>query len=160
MKAVTYRPIGVIHTPFKDREGMPIQATGATGIRGFIKIKTEYVGGLKDLEEFSHVILIYDFHLSKDYSLNVTPFLDDQPHGVFATRAPKRPNSIGLSIVKLNKIKGDVLDIENVDMVDGTLLLDIKPYVPEFDVQKDVKTGWLAKADKQIKGKKSDRRFT
>lgn len=139
---------------------MPIQATGATGIRGFIKIKTEYVGGLKDLEEFSHVILIYDFHLSKDYSLNVTPFLDDQPHGVFATRAPKRPNSIGLSIVKLNKIKGDVLDIENVDMVDGTLLLDIKPYVPEFDVQKDVKTGWLAKADKQIKGKKSDRRFT
>jgi tRNA-Thr(GGU) m(6)t(6)A37 methyltransferase TsaA len=160
MKAVTYRPIGVIHTPFKDREGMPIQATGATGIRGFIKIKTEYVGGLKDLEEFSHVILIYDFHLSKDYSLTVTPFLDDQPHGVFATRAPKRPNSIGLSIVKLNKIKGDVLDIENVDMVDGTLLLDIKPYVPEFDVQKDVKTGWLAKADKQIKGKKSDRRFT
>ncbi len=160
MNAITYRPIGIIHSPFKDREGMPIQPSGATGIRGAVKIKTEYVDGLKDLEGFSHVILIYHFHLSKEYSLTVTPFLDDQPHGVFATRAPKRPNSIGLSVVKLNKIKGDVLDIENVDIVDGTPLLDIKPYVPEFDVQKEVKTGWLAKAEKQIKEKKSDKRFT
>jgi len=138
---------------------MPIQSSGATGVRGTVKIMPEYVDGLKDLEGFSHVILIYHFHLSKEYSLTVTPFLDDQPHGVFATRAPKRPNSIGLSVVKLNKIKGEFLDIENVDIIDGTPLLDIKPYVPEFDVQKDVKTGWLAKAEKQVKGKKSDKRF-
>lgn len=139
---------------------MPIQPSGATGIRGTVKMYPEFVGGLKDLEGFSHVILIYHFHLSSDYALTVIPFLDDQPRGVFATRAPRRPNSIGLSVVKLNRIKGDVLDIEHVDMIDGTPLLDIKPYVPEFDAEKDVKTGWLYKAEKQVKKKKSDKRFT
>lgn len=139
---------------------MPIQPSGATGIRGTIKMHPEFLGGLKDLEGFSHVILIYHFHLSADYALTVIPFLDDQPRGVFATRAPKRPNSLGLSVVKLNRITGDVLYIENVDMIDGTPLLDIKPYIPEFDAAKDVKTGWLYKVEKQVKKKKSDKRFT
>ena len=159
MKKITFRPIGIIQTPFKDKKGMPIQPAGAKGIRGTINIRTEYTDGLKDLEGFSHIILIYHFHLSKDYSLIVTPFLEDQPRGVFATRAPKRPNSIGLSIVKLNAVKGNVLDIENVDIIDKTPLLDIKPYVPEFDAQVEVETGWLAKAAKQIKQTKSDKRF-
>ncbi len=159
MNPITYRPIGSIRTPFKKQAGMPIQPSGAKGVRGTIKIKKDYIGGLKDLEGFSHLVLIYHFHLSKEYDLMVTPFLDDQPRGVFATRAPRRPNSIGLSIVKLNAVEGDILEIENVDIVDGTPLLDIKPYVPEFDAQTEVKTGWLAEVDEQVKQAKSDNRF-
>jgi tRNA-Thr(GGU) m(6)t(6)A37 methyltransferase TsaA len=138
---------------------MPIQPSGAQGVRGTIKIKKDYIGGLKDLEGFSHIILIYHFHLSQGYSLNVTPFLDSQPRGVFATRAPRRPNSIGFSIVKLNAVEGDILEIENVDIIDGTPLLDIKPYVPEFDARTEVKTGWLAEVEEQAKQAKSDNRF-
>ncbi len=111
------------------------------------------------MEGFSHLVLIYHFHLSKEYDLMVTPFLDDQPRGVFATRGPRRPNSIGFSIVKLNAVEGDILEIENVDIVDGTPLLDIKPYVPEFDAQTEVKTGWLAEVKEQVKQVKSDNRF-
>ena len=159
MENITYRPIGIIRTPFKQKEGMPIQPSGARGVRGTIEINEDYIEGLKDLEGFSHVILIYHFHLSKGYDLIVTPFLDDQDRGVFATRAPKRPNSIGLSIVKLNAVKENILEIENVDIVDGTPLLDIKPYVPEFDAQTEVQVGWLAKAGKRAKESKSDDRF-
>jgi len=159
MDDITYRPIGIIRTPFKHKEGMPIQPSGARGVKGIIEINEEYIEGLKDLEGFSHVILIYHFHLSRGYDLIVTPFLDDQARGVFATRAPKRPNSIGLSIVKLNAAKGGVIEIENVDIVDGTPLLDLKPYVPEFDAQAEVKVGWLAKAGQRAKESKSDDRF-
>ncbi len=159
MNNITYRPIGNIRTPFKKQAGMPIQPSGAQGVRGTIKIKKDYIGGLKDLEGFSHLVLIYHFHLSKEYDLIVTPFLDDQPRGVFATRAPRRPNSIGFSIVKLNAVEGDILEIENVDIVDGTPLLDIKPYVSAFDAQTEVKTGWLAEVDEQVKQAKSDNRF-
>ncbi len=160
MNSITYRPIGIISTPFKNKAGMPIQPSGAIGVRGTVKISADYIAGLKDLEGFSHIILIYHFHLSKDYSLIVTPFLDDQAHGVFATRAPERPNSIGLSVVKLNAVKGDNLDIENVDIIDGTPLLDIKPYVPKFDAQVKVETGWLGKVEKRVQKTKSDLRFT
>jgi tRNA-Thr(GGU) m(6)t(6)A37 methyltransferase TsaA len=159
MENIKYRPIGTIRTPFKKQEGMPIQPSGAQGVRGTVKIKKDYIGGLKDLEGFSHIILIYHFHLSQGYSLNVIPFLDDQPRGVFATRAPRRPNSIGLSVVKLNAVEEDTLKIENVDIIDGTPLLDIKPYVPEFDAQTEIKTGWLAEVKKQAKQVKSDNRF-
>jgi tRNA-Thr(GGU) m(6)t(6)A37 methyltransferase TsaA len=160
MEAITYRPIGIIKTPFKTKDGMPIQPSGAKGVRGTINVLEDYIEGLKDLEGFSHVILIYHYHLSKGYDLIVTPFLDDQNRGVFATRAPKRPNSIGLSIVKLNAIKENILEIENVDIIDGTPLLDIKPYVPKFDAQTEVMTGWLGKREKQVQQKKSDDRFT
>jgi tRNA-Thr(GGU) m(6)t(6)A37 methyltransferase TsaA len=138
---------------------MPIQPAGAKGIEGSIEIIPEYVIGLQDLEGFSHIILIYHFHLSKDYSLKVKPFLDDKPRGVFATRAPKRPNPIGISVVRLRKIVGNILHIEDVDIVDGTPLLDIKPYVPEFDVHKIVQTGWLSKKAAKAKIKKADERF-
>jgi tRNA-Thr(GGU) m(6)t(6)A37 methyltransferase TsaA len=159
MENIKYRPIGTIRTPFKKQEGMPIQPSGAQGVRGTVKIKKDYIGGLKDLEGFSHIILIYHFHLSQGYSLNVIPFLDDQPRGVFATRAPRRPNSIGLSVVKLNAVEEDTLKIENVDIIDGTPLLDIKPYVPEFDAQTEITTGWLAEVKKQAGKVKSDNRF-
>ncbi|NQT68151.1 MAG: tRNA (N6-threonylcarbamoyladenosine(37)-N6)-methyltransferase TrmO [Desulfobacteraceae bacterium] len=159
MNDITYRPIGNIRTPFKKQEGMPIQPSGAKGVRGTIKLNKDYIGGQKDLEGFSHIILIYHFHLSQGYSMHVTPFLDDQPRGVFATRAPRRPNAVGLSVVKLNGVEEDILEIENVDMIDGTPLLDIKPYVPEFDAQTEVKTGWLAEVKGQAKQVKSDNRF-
>jgi tRNA-Thr(GGU) m(6)t(6)A37 methyltransferase TsaA len=146
---IRYKPIGVIHSPFKDVQGMPIQPTGAMGIAGTIEIEPEYCDGLKDIEGFSHIVLIYHFHLSDGYSLLVKPFMDDSLRGVFSTRAPRRPNPVGISIVRLVKVEGSMLHIENVDIVDGTPLLDIKPYVPEFDVQKNVRIGWLSdKADK------------
>jgi tRNA-Thr(GGU) m(6)t(6)A37 methyltransferase TsaA len=146
---IRYKPIGVIHSPFKDVQGMPIQPTGAMGIAGTIEIEPGYCDGLKDIEGFSHIVLIYHFHLSDGYSLLVKPFMDDSLRGVFSTRAPRRPNPVGISIVRLVKVEGSTLHIENVDIVDGTPLLDIKPYVPEFDVQKNVRIGWLSdKADK------------
>jgi len=159
MTPIRYKPIGVIQSPFKTRAGMPIQPAGAEGVRGSIKIDPDYLEGLKDLEGFSHLILIYHFHLSADFKLSVVPFLDDTPRGVFATRAPNRPNPIGLSVVKLNRIEDDTLYIENVDIIDGTPLLDIKPYVPAFDVFKYTKIGWLTAKEKAVPKKKSDNRF-
>ena len=159
MEEIKYKPIGLIHSPFKDPKGMPIQPAGAKGIAGTIEIDTEYADGLRDLEEFSHIILLYHFHLSNGYSLVVKPFMDDASHGVFSTRAPRRPNSIGLSVVKLAKIEGFTLYIEDVDVVDGTPLLDIKPYVPEFDVTKVERIGWLSTKADRVHEVKADERF-
>ena len=159
MEEIIYRPIGIIHSKYKDSEGTPIQTTGARGVGGTAEILPECAEGLKDLDGFSHIILIYHFHLSKGYSLTVKPFLDDTPRGVFATRAPKRPNAIGMSVVRLVKIEGCTLYIENVDIVDSTPLLDIKPYVPEFDSKAAGRIGWLAgKAEKAVQTR-ADKRF-
>ena len=159
MKKISYQPIGIIHSPFKNIKGMPIQSAGAKGIKGTIELGHEFAAGLKDLEGFSHIILLYHFHLSQSYSLRVKPFLDEALHGVFATRAPRRPNSIGLSIVKLLGIEGRTLHIAEVDIVDGTPLLDIKPYVPEFDVKRAKRIGWLAKSVGRVYEAKADERF-
>lgn len=156
---ISYRPTGIIHSPFTDIEGMPIQPTGASGIRGTVEVFPEFTGGLKDLAGFSHIILLYHFHQVQEAKLVVTPFMDSQPRGVFATRAPKRPNSIGLSIVKLLSIEQNILHIENVDILDGTPLLDIKPYVPEFDQPPADRVGWLEQAKGKVLGKRSDDRF-
>jgi tRNA-Thr(GGU) m(6)t(6)A37 methyltransferase TsaA len=156
---ITYRPIGVIHSPHKETEGMPIQPTGAKGIRGTVEVKERYADGLRDLGGFEYIILIYHFHRSQGYSLEVKPFLDDSLRGVFSTRAPKRPNAIGMSIVRLLKVEGCTLLIEDLDILDGTPLLDIKPYVPAFDARKTKAIGWLSqKAVKAVK-KKADGRF-
>jgi tRNA-Thr(GGU) m(6)t(6)A37 methyltransferase TsaA len=154
-----YRSIGIIHSPFKTTKGMPIQPGGAEAIRGTIRIYPEYVEGLKDLDGFSHIILLYHFHLNRDSKLMVIPFMDSRPHGVFSTRAPSRPNPVGLSVVMLRKIEGNILEIENVDIVDQTPLLDIKPYVPEFDHYPADRIGWLKEARGMVKDKKSDDRF-
>ena len=159
MKKISYQPIGIIHSPFKNIKGMPIQSAGAKGDKGTIELHPEYAAGLKDLEGFSHIILLYHFHLSKGYSLRVKPFLDKAMHGVFATRAPRRPNPIGLSVVKLLGIEGRTLHIEEVDIVDGTPLLDIKPYVPEFDVKRAKRIGWLSKTVGRVYVTKADERF-
>lgn len=156
---IIYKPIGIIHSPFKDIEGMPIQPSGGKGIDGTIEINQEYIDGLKDIEGFSHIILIYHFHMSKGYSLHVKPFMDDTLRGVFATRSPKRPNPIGMSVVKLKKIENFTIYIENIDILDGTPLLDIKPYVPEFDPLEKLKIGWLSQNINKVYNVKSDDRF-
>ncbi|MBP1726393.1 MAG: hypothetical protein H6Q51_1691 [Deltaproteobacteria bacterium] len=159
MGEICYRPIGTIHSPFAEVKGVPIQPTGAVGVRGTIEVAPEFAEGLKDLEGFSHILLLYHFHLSKGYSLVVTPFLDDTPRGVFATRAPRRPNCIGLSAVRLISVDGCRLTIEDVDIVDGTPLLDIKPYVPRFDAREVDRIGWLEGKTDQVSETKADGRF-
>ena len=159
MEEIICRPIGIIRSPYKETEGTPIQTTGAKGVGGTAEIVSECAEGLRDLEGFSHIILIYHFHLSRGYSLTVKPFLDDTPRGVFATRAPKRPNAIGISVVRLVKIEGTTLYIEDVDIVDSTPLLDIKPYVPEFDAKEAERTGWLAGRAEKAAETDADERF-
>ncbi|OGR58166.1 MAG: tRNA (N6-threonylcarbamoyladenosine(37)-N6)-methyltransferase TrmO [Desulfobacula sp. RIFOXYB2_FULL_45_6] len=155
----TITPIGIIHTPFENLEGMPIQPSGAADIMGTIVVNKEYEEGLKDIEGFSHLILLYRFHRSKGYDLLVKPFLDDEKRGLFATRAPRRPNPIGLSIVRLVERKGNVLTIQGIDVLNGTPLLDIKPYVPGFDIKEVTAVGWLEKNQDKAKTLKSDDRF-
>jgi tRNA-Thr(GGU) m(6)t(6)A37 methyltransferase TsaA len=148
MNQIIFKSIGIIHSPFTQIEGTPIQPSAASGIKGNIVINEEYVDGLSDLDGFSHIYLLYHLHLSKSFNLKVKPFLDDQQSGVFSTRAPNRPNPIGLSVVKLIKIDYNTIQIENVDIVDGTTLIDIKPYIHEMNAIKNNKIGWLAKHSK------------
>ncbi len=159
MKVVRYKPIGVIHSPFKEPKGAPIQPSAACGAEGTIELHEEFAAGLKDLEGFSHIILLYHFHLAKGFSLTVKPFLDDTPRGIFAVRAPARPNPIGVSVVRLMRIEGSRLHVVDVDIVDGTPLLDIKPYVPDFDAEEAVRIGWLEGKSKRASGTRSDERF-
>ncbi len=134
-------PIGVIITPFTEGDEIPIQPTFSQAI-GEVNVYPEYAAGLQDIEGFSHVILLYALHRSSGYSLLVKPFLDRQSRGVFATRHPRRPNPIGLSVVRLLGRRGATLDVEGIDVLDGTPLLDIKPYVPDFDLKPDARAGW------------------
>ena len=139
------KPIGVIHTPFTDISLVPIQSSRSTAL-GEIELFPEYQAGLESIDELSHLILIYVFHAALNSTeLMVKPFLDDQLHGVFATRFYCRPNPIGLSVVRLIQRDGLRLKVQAVDMLDGTPLLDIKPYVPEFDVHAADKLGWYAR---------------
>jgi tRNA (adenine37-N6)-methyltransferase len=159
-REIVYKPIGTIRTSFQNVEGMPIQPLGAEGTKGSVELFPEYTEGLHDIEGYSHLILIYHFHLSKGASLLVKPFLDDKLRGVFATRAPKRPNSIGFSVVRLTSVNQNRLEIEDADIVDGTPLLDIKPFVSDFDNRYDTKTGWMTGKQLQARAKRSDERFS
>ena len=145
---LTFEPIGVIHSPFDEVAGMPIQPGRARGIEGTVEVLTPYEEGLQDLDGFSHIILLYHFHRSEGYGLRVVPFLDTESRGLFATRAPRRPNPIGLSVVRLSRVEGRTLSILDVVVLDGTPLLDIKPYVPDFDAPGQVRIGWIAQARK------------
>jgi tRNA-Thr(GGU) m(6)t(6)A37 methyltransferase TsaA len=156
---IEYQQIGVIHSPFNEPEGTPIQSTGAVGVTGTVEIFPEFAQGLRDLDGFSHIILLYHFHRSEGFSLLVTPFMDSVQRGVFATRAPKRPNHIGLSVVRLNKLHHQMLHIENVDILDGTPLLDVKPYVSEFDHYSTARIGWIEQSNSDVRKTRADRRF-
>ena len=144
---ITLKPVGVIHSPFTEKTQTPIQPTRSQAT-GWVEVYPEYTDGLQDLEGQSHIFLLYAFHKSEGYALRVRPFLDDQEHGIFATRYPCRPNPLGLSVVRLVARRKNVLEIAGVDVLDGTPLLDIKPYVPDFDTPQDVRVGWYATRSK------------
>ncbi|MEA3558896.1 MAG: tRNA (N6-threonylcarbamoyladenosine(37)-N6)-methyltransferase TrmO [Candidatus Thermoplasmatota archaeon] len=165
MDNIVFKPIGVIRTPFKEPKGVPIQPSAGKGIKGSIEIFDEYKAGLKGLDGFSHIVLLFHLHLHDDFSLEVVPFLDNRKTGVFSTRAPRRPNAIGLSVTRLIDIRENILTIEDIDIVDGTPLLDIKPYIPS-DRDEEMKLGWVKgkiqgfdtmKADGRFLNEKSDR---
>ena len=143
---IEFCPIGIIHSPYTEPAGVPIQGVFAGGATGTVEVFTEFAEGLTDLEGFSHIILLYHFHLVQGYLLVCRPFLDVCDHGIFATRAPRRPNPLGMSVVELLGREGCILTIGGIDIVDGTPLLDIKPYVPDFDVRQNTKTGWYEHA--------------
>jgi tRNA (adenine37-N6)-methyltransferase len=160
LSVFTYKSIGVVHSPFKEPKNVPIQAVASKGTAGTLEIYPEYAEGLQDLDGFSHLILIYHFHLIKsDCSLLVKPFLDDQLHGVFSTRSPARPNKIGISLVSLTKIEKNILHIQDIDIIDGTPLIDIKPFVPEFDCRKTTRIGWFSGKIGKLGTTKDDGRF-
>ncbi len=146
---IEYSPIGIVHSPFTEQKGTPIQPSKAKGARGTVEVFPEYAEALTDLDGFSHIYLLCHLHRSEGFKLKVVPYLDTVPRGLFATRAPRRPNPIGLSLVDLIGIEGNVLTVKNIDMLDGTPVLDIKPYVDQFDERREVRTGWLARARAQ-----------
>lgn len=160
MESIIYRPIGVIRSPFKEPRGTPIQPPAAADVEGTVEVFPEYVEGLKDLDGFSHIILLYHFHLSKKSPLRVKPYMDDEAHGVFAMRGPSRPNPIGLSIVRLKEVEGPLLRVRDLDIVDGTPVLDIKPYVPQFDARDAERIGWLGGQVHKLPRTQDDGRFT
>ncbi|MBD3389285.1 MAG: tRNA (N6-threonylcarbamoyladenosine(37)-N6)-methyltransferase TrmO [Candidatus Altiarchaeales archaeon] len=158
MREVKLKPIGVIHTPYKNKEGIPIQGGLHEDSKGTVEVFKEYSEGLLSLEGFSHIMTLYVFHKSSGYNLKQKPFLDDMEHGVFSIRSPRRPNPIGVTIVRLDRVEDNILHVSGVDMVDETPLLDIKPHVPEFDTPERARIGWL---QGKIKGKHlSDSRFS
>ena len=156
---VVYEPIGVIHSPFKTRQDMPIQPSGGKNIEAVAILRPELEEALSDVDGFSHVYLIYHMHKSRGYSPKVVPFLDTERRGLFATRAPRRPNPIGISVVRVERVEGNKIHFRDVDMLDGTPLLDIKPCVREFDSRQKMRTGWLEGKSGRARGHRSDDRF-
>ena len=150
MDNIELKPIGIIHSPYTNRKRMPIQPSFSCET-GEVEVFSEYEPGLKDIEGFSHIILLYHFNKSEGYNLHVTPYLDENLRGVFATRAPLRPNPIELSILKLIERNSNILKVGGIDILDKTPLLDIKPYVPEFDRRENVWSGWLVGKIKNYK---------
>lgn len=159
MGEIRYRPIGTINSEFKEPVGVPIQAAVAKRHKARVVVLPEYAEGLDDIEGFSHIILLFHCHMSRPEELKVKPFLDDELRGIFATRSPSHPNPIGLSIVRLVRREGNILHIQDVDIVDGTPLLDIKPYIPDFDERTPVTVGWLTHKKDRIEKVKDDGRF-
>ncbi|HRX86477.1 MAG TPA: tRNA (N6-threonylcarbamoyladenosine(37)-N6)-methyltransferase TrmO [Phycisphaerae bacterium] len=159
LSSIVLRPIGIVHSPHVVAEQTPIQPVYADGIRGRAEVLPEFVEGLGDLEGFSHIILIYWFHQAPPPRLTVKPFLDDVERGIFATRAPCRPNPLGTSIVRLMSREGRVLHLEDVDILDGTPLLDIKPYVARFDQRQDARCGWQDRIDEATARRRGRRAY-
>ena len=157
METITFEPIGTNRSPHTRPEETPIQPVYAKGIEGSAEIRPEFAEGLRDLEEFSHIMLLYHFHRAGSVRMTVTPFLDDQPRGLFATCAPNRPNGIGMSVVRLLAVEGSVLRLSDLDILDGTPLLDIKPLVPRFDLTDELRGGWHARIDEETARKRGKR---
>ena len=152
-------PIGVVRSPHKVARDVPIQPLKARGVRGTVELDPRYTTALRDLEGFERIWLVCWFHRASSPELLVTPYMDDKTRGLFATRAPSRPNPIGISPVRLTGIRDNILDVEDVDILDGTPLLDIKPYVPHFDCFPDARYGWLERVDIEAAKGQADGRF-
>jgi tRNA (adenine37-N6)-methyltransferase len=151
--------IGIIHSPFTNLKDMPIQPKGAKNTIGTIEINPEYEEGLDDLNGFSHIYLLYIFHEAARTSLKVTPFMDKTVRGVFSTRSPLRPNHIGLSIVELVGVEKNLIKVRGIDILNGTPLLDVKPYIESFDAVKNSRSGWMQASASEVAEKRSDDRF-
>jgi tRNA-Thr(GGU) m(6)t(6)A37 methyltransferase TsaA len=147
------RPIGILHSSYKTKEEAPIQGAFRPDEKGQVVVFPEFEEGLKDIEGFSHIILLYQFDRAGEIKLVRPTFLDDVPHGVFASRHPCRPNGIGLTIVRLLARSGNILEVSGLDVLNGTLLIDIKPYVPRFDSFPDASEGWIASKKERPKPK-------
>lgn len=154
-----FQPIGEIHSQHKELSKIPIQPVFCTDIKGTVSVNAEYVDGLKGLKGFSHIYLFYYFHKSEKVCLQLKPYLSDQQQGIFATRAPHRPNKLGMSIVRLDKIENNILHVRDIDILDGTPLLDIKPYVQRFDSRKNVTSGWQDSVPDNIASVQGKREF-
>ena len=160
MDEIRFNPIGIIHTPFKEMAGMPIQPVGARDVAGQIVVAPPFADGLADLDGFSHIILLYFFHRTGPWQPMVKPFLDNTLRGLFATRAPSRPNPVGFSVVRLVSIEANVIQVLGIDVLDGTPLLDVKPYVARFDSVRTDAEGWLAETADAARSRKADSRFS
>jgi len=158
MAKIIMEDIGVIHSPHKVPENTPIQPVFADDIEGTVEVFPEYAAGLKDIDGFSHIFLFFHLDRAHDTHLLVKPFLDKTPRGIFATRSPFRPNKIGMSVVKLLKVEGNVLRVSGLDILDGTPLLDIKPYTRAFDDRADIKSGWHDATDAETARKIGSRK--
>ncbi len=159
MEEITLKPIGVIHSPFKENLGTPIQPEGGKGCEAAVEVFPEFAPGLEDLDGFSHVVLVYYFHLCDATCLKVRPFLDEEERGVFATRAPVRPNHLGISVVRLDGVEGNLLRIRDVDLLDGTPVLDIKPHIPRLEAPGPASIGWLEGKERSIGEQRDDGHF-
>jgi len=159
MDTIAFAPIGIIHSPFTVLTEMPVQPAGAKDVQGEVHLREDLCAGLKDLDGFSHIMLLYHFHKNSGFSLSVTPFMDTVERGLFSTRAPRRPNAIGISVLRLTRIEGCVLHVLDVDVLDGTPLLDLKPYVPAFDNFDASRTGWMEHNVAKAADLRSDGRF-
>jgi tRNA-Thr(GGU) m(6)t(6)A37 methyltransferase TsaA len=162
VEAISYTPIGIIRTPHTAVAGMPVQNVGAEDVQGTIEIAHEYAAGLRDLEGFSHLILLCHLHQMRGYKLEVHSFIegpDGPTRGLFATRSPQRPNPIGLTVVRLIAVDGATLTVAGVDLLDGTPLLDIKPYIPAFDARDAERIGWYAQVIDRAAHTRADERF-
>jgi tRNA-Thr(GGU) m(6)t(6)A37 methyltransferase TsaA len=161
MEPILYTPIGRLRTPLRTPAQSPVQPAGGRDIEGSAELEDRFADALTDLDGFSHVILLYHFDRVGPYRPRVKPFLDDREHGLFAVRAPARPNPIGLSVVELLGVDGAVCRLRGLDMLDGTPLLDIKPYVPAFDQPPGpIRVGWLAGAADRARAARADDRFS
>jgi tRNA-Thr(GGU) m(6)t(6)A37 methyltransferase TsaA len=157
---VTYTPIGVVRSPYAALDGMPLQTVAATEVEATVELDPRVHAALRDLDGFSHLWLVAHLHRVEAWAPEVVPFLDTQPRGVLATRSPRHPNPIGLSVVELLSVEPGVLRIRGIDLLDGTPVLDVKPVVPEFDVVRaDVRTGWFDAAAARVRSVRSDTRY-
>jgi tRNA-Thr(GGU) m(6)t(6)A37 methyltransferase TsaA len=158
-KILHVEAMGIIHSPFKELNNMPVQPIGAQEVEGQVFVDEEYSEGLRDLDGFSYIYLIYHFHKATRTELRVVPYMDTEKRGVFATRSPLRPAHIGISVVELLNMSGNVLTVRGLDVLDGTPLIDIKPYIPQFDCWENATSGWMKASRSDIKRKRSDNRF-